>query len=193
LAQTHITRTDAELWPDVIAGSADAWNELVKRYQPLVYAVSTRSGLSLADAADCFQQTWVALFEQRRRLRNPERLSAWLVTTAKREAIRLRRLAEREDREIDMREQASDGPLPDDEILALERQMQLELAIQELDPRCREVIELFFFAEESRTYEQIAAILGLSGNSLGACRHRCLERLKNILLRNGFVNARDDI
>jgi RNA polymerase sigma factor (sigma-70 family) len=193
LARTQVTRTDAEIWQDVLAGSADAWNELVKRYQPLIYAVSTRSGLSMADAADCFQQTWVALFEQRRRLRDPKRLSAWLVTTAKREAIRLRRIAEREDSEIDVREPASSNPLPGEELSALQRQMQLELAIQELDPRCQKVIELFFFAEESRTYEQIAAMLGLSGNSLGACRHRCLKRLKNILLRNGFINARDDI
>jgi RNA polymerase sigma factor (sigma-70 family) len=187
-----MARTDAEIWQDILTGSAGAWSELVKRYQPLVYAVSTRSGLSMADAADCFQQTWVALFEHRNRLRQPQRLSAWLVTAAKREAMRLRRQSERESSEVDMGRQTDGNPLPDEKVLALERQMHLELAMQALDRRCQQVIELFFFAMEDHTYEQIAVDLGLASNSVGACRNRCLKRLKEILLRNGFTDARDD-
>jgi len=182
-----MSKTDTELWREVLSGNAEAWRELVRRYQSLVYAVSTRAGLSAADAADCFQQTWVALYENRRKLENPSRLSAWLVTTAKREAIRLRRLTQRECDEIGADEQEDKNPLPDEELAIMERQAHLEIAMKELGPRCRELIKLFFYAPEKQTYEEIAATLGMAGNSLGASRRRCLNRLKEILVKNGFL------
>ena len=52
-------KTDLELWQDVSNDIDGAWKTLINRYQALVYAVVTRAGLSAADAADCFQQTWV--------------------------------------------------------------------------------------------------------------------------------------
>jgi RNA polymerase sigma factor (sigma-70 family) len=187
-----MSRTDTELWQEVLSGSAAAWSELVRRYQPLVYAVSTRGGLSVADAADCFQQTWVALYENRKNIKDASRLSAWLVTTAKREAMRLRRQAERNRGEAGEDEPIDTNPLPDQELAILERQMQLEIAIEALEPRCRKLVELFFFAPEKHTYKQIASALGMSSNSLGPFRRRCLKGLKEILVRNGFLEARND-
>ncbi len=187
-----MAENDVELWGNVLSGDASAWSRLVRRYQSLVYAVCTRAGLSAADVADCFQETWVALYENRRKLRDPSRLSSWLVTTAKREALRLRYQAKRgsdEDAQVDV---ADAGPLSDEEMMILERQAQLEIAIEALDPRCRLLIERFFFAPGKDTYEQIAASIGIASNSLGASRRRCLNRLKEILLKSGFLDARND-
>ncbi|MDD4051250.1 MAG: sigma-70 family RNA polymerase sigma factor [candidate division Zixibacteria bacterium] len=185
-----LPRIDSELWQDVLAGDNAAWSELVRRYQALVYAVVTRAGLSMADAADCFQQTWVLLFRHRHRLHDPSRLSAWLVTTAKREALRLRRRADRESGDPTDMDLASQDPLPDEAMEQLERQAQLEIALKELDPRCRQVVEAFFFAPEDKSYEEIALSFGLSVNSLGPVRRRCLERLKQILAAHDFADVR---
>lgn len=184
------TRIDSELWQDILAGDDAAWSELVRRYQALVYAVVTRAGLSMADAADCFQQTWVLLFRHRHRLHDPSRLSAWLVTTAKREALRLRRRSDRESGDPAEMEIADHDPLPDETMEQLERQAQLEVALKELDLRCRQVVEAFFFASEDKSYEDIARSFGLSANSLGPVRRRCLERLKQILAAHGFTDER---
>jgi RNA polymerase sigma factor (sigma-70 family) len=187
-----IPNTDHELWQKTLAGDSVAWQLLVKRYQSLVYAVATRAGLSMADAADCFQQTWVALYENRHRIQDPTRLSAWLVTTAKHEALRLRRrtLPDTGDgAEIDHPDRS---PLPDEELIKLELQAQLEIALAELDPRCRQVVELFFFAPEEQSYDQIAESLGMAINSLGPVRRRCLDRLKEILRKNGVLSVRGD-
>lgn len=186
-----MAENNADLWTEVLSGDAAAWKRLVRRYQALVYAVCSRAGLSAPDVADCFQQTWVALYENRKKLRDPSRVSTWLVTTAKREALRLRRQAERRLDEDDEIEPVDSDPLPDEELVRIERQAQLEIAIGELDPRCRELIELFFFAPEEQTYAQIASELNLASNSLGASRRRCLNRLKEILAKNGFVDARN--
>lgn len=184
-------KTDQELWNEILTDSPVAWRQLVDRYQALVYAVATRWGLSLADAADCFQQTWVALYENRRRIQDPTRLSAWLVTTAKREAIRLRTRSQRDTGEDTESEPADQSLLPDEELIKLEEQALLEIALAELDPRCRKLVELFFFAPEEQSYEEIAASLGIALNSLGPIRRRCLERTREILQKIGYGQVRD--
>jgi RNA polymerase sigma factor (sigma-70 family) len=186
------SRTDSELWQDILTGDDSAWKEVVRRYQALVYAVVTRAGLSMADAADCFQQTWVLLFRHRHRLHDPSRLSAWLVTTAKREALRLRRRADRESGDPQELDAIAADPLPDEALEQLERQAELEIALGELDPRCRRIVEALFFAPEEKSYEEIARGFGLSANSLGPVRRRCLERLKQILADRGIIDVRNE-
>jgi len=187
-----MSSADSDLWEAIINGDNRAWAELVRRYQALVYAVCTRSGLSLADAADCFQQTWVTLYKKRKSIHDPSRLSAWLVTTAKREVWRVkRRLAKMEPIDI-MEKQIAAESRPDEDLEQLESQAHLEIAMQQLGLRCREIIEIFFFAPVEQTYDQIARTLNISPNSLGPIRRRCLERLKSILLKNGFPGVRND-
>ncbi len=181
-----------QLWQKILEGDAKSWEQLVRRYQALVYTVCNNAGLSEMDAADCFQYTWMTLYKNRRKMKNPEKISAWLVTTTKREALRLRHLADRTDDCMSDRmhsgqheikeEFISPNPLQDEELEVLERQAILEVALKQLDRRCREIMEIFFFAPENYTYEEIAKKLGVSSNSVGPLRRRCLEKLKKILL-----------
>jgi len=146
----------------------------------------------MADAADCFQQTWVTLYRKRNSIHNPSRLSAWLVTTAKREVLRVKRRQARTERIDLLEKQISLESLPDEELEQIERQAHLEVALKQLGLRCREIVEIFFFAPEEQTYDQIAKSLKISANSLGPIRRRCLQRLKDILLKNGFPGVRND-
>ncbi len=179
-----------QLWQKVLDGDSNAWATIVKRYQSLVYTVATRSGLSQVDAADCFQQTWILLYNNRKKLQDPTRLSAWLVTTAKREAFRIKRRAGSDPGDDSSYEQVDSSRLPDEDLLELEKQAHLESAIAQLEPRCRKLVDAFFFADEEQSYEQIAKSLGIASNSLGPIRRRCLERLKRILEENGYVEVR---
>ncbi len=188
---TSMTQSVFELWQRVLDGDSKAWAQLVKRYQSLIYAVATRSGLSQLDAADCFQQTWVLLYNNRHKLQDPARLSAWLVTTAKREALRLKHRAGPDPGEENENEQVDSGLLPDEELLQMEQQAQLESAIQQLESRCQKLVDAFFFADDEKSYEEIAKSLGIASNSLGPIRRRCLERLKRILEENGYVEVRN--
>ncbi len=182
--------SDSELWDSIKRGDSQAWAELIRRYRKLVYAVAARAGLSMMDAADCFQQTWVLLYRSRNTLRNPDRLSSWLVTTARREALRLRRESSHYTSDVNDDYIDDRDLLPDEELERLERQAQLEAALNELSPRCQEIMEIFFFAPGEKSYEDIARSLGISANSLGPIRRRCLEQLKKILLKKGFPGVR---
>jgi RNA polymerase sigma factor (sigma-70 family) len=183
--------SDQQLWDDVLSGSESAWAELVRRYQSLIYAIATRMRLSQADAADCFQQTWLLLYQNRRKLQDPSRLSSWLVTTAKREALRLKRRAGRDPGEVEHDSQVDENPLADQDLEALEKQTIVQNALNEIDGRCRQLLHAFFFAEEETGYEEIARDLKISLNSLGPIRRRCLNRLKKVLEKMGHEIVRN--
>ena len=97
-------------------GDATAWAALVRRYQRLVYAVVTRAGFDEHGAADVFQTVFARLVEHLPRLAQPDRLQAWIVTTAKREALRARELRQRT---VSMtRDEGDDSPGLEDTLAA---------------------------------------------------------------------------
>lgn len=73
-------------------GDQAAWDRLVERYGGVVWAVARAHGLGPGDAADVSQVTWLLLTQHLGSLPQPERLGAWLLATATREAFRMRRL-----------------------------------------------------------------------------------------------------
>lgn len=185
-----MSNSDQQIWQEILDGDGRAWESLVRRYQTLVYAVASRAGLSLADVADCFQQTWVLLYQHRFSLKDPDRLSAWLVTTAKREAIRLKRQADRSAGDEHLIDQVSGYPAPDEELEQIETQARLEIALDQLDARCQKILNAFFFDNEDRSYNDIALSFGMAPNSIGPVRRRCLERLKQLLLKGESLGVR---
>ncbi len=69
------------------AGDYEAWAALTDRYTGLLWSVARGMRLSHADAADAVQTTWLRLVEHLDRLRDPEHVGAWLVTTLRRECL----------------------------------------------------------------------------------------------------------
>src|SRR5262249_43696447 len=65
-------------------GDQAAWEALVRRYQRLVQAIPLRAGLDQDAAADVFQEVFAALVQRLDHIDDPDRLGAWIVTTARR-------------------------------------------------------------------------------------------------------------
>src|SRR5258705_49296 len=86
----------AELVRAAAEGDQAAWNGLVDRYNGLVWSVARSHRLAMADASDVVQTTWLRLVEHLGRLQDPERVGAWLATTARREALRALRHSARQ-------------------------------------------------------------------------------------------------
>jgi DNA-directed RNA polymerase specialized sigma24 family protein len=68
----------------------------------------------------------------------------------------------------------------------LDEEQLIRTAVGQLSPRCKQVIEALFFEEPLPTYATLAARLGLSVNSIGFTRDRCLERLGVLLEDLGY-------
>src|SRR5215211_7638838 len=73
----------AELVRAAAEGDQAAWNGLVDRYNGLVWSVARSHRLATADASDVVQTTWLRLVENLGRLQDPDRVGAWLATTAR--------------------------------------------------------------------------------------------------------------
>ena len=80
---TEIDRSDAVLWAACRAGDATTWDEIVARYQRLICTAPRRAGLSEDLVNEVFQEVILTLLEKLDTIEQPERLRAWLVTTAK--------------------------------------------------------------------------------------------------------------
>lgn len=69
-------------------GNTASWDALVNRFASVVWSVTRSFGLPDADAAEVTQTVWLRLAEHIERIRQPERVGAWLVTTTRRECTR---------------------------------------------------------------------------------------------------------
>lgn len=182
------TDDDAALLRACREGDPEAWEALVRRYQRLIYAIPRRAGLSDDLAAEVFQRVCVTLIEHLDRITQPERLSAWLTTTARRESWRQLRaqratltLATGEDAADALHDLPDDAFLPDELVERAEQQHSVRLALAELDERCRDLLHLLFYRNEPPPYAEIAAALNMPAGSIGPTRARCLQKLQRIL------------
>lgn len=182
--------TDADLVARCRDGHEAAWSTLVRRFQRLVYTVPRRAGLADAACADVFQTAFARLFEHLHRVDDPTRVRAWLVTTAKRETLRLLDEAKRvalpavvadEDGEDPLEQLPDPAPLPDALLDELQQHDRVRRALERLEPRPRQLLELLFLADEPPPYAEIAARLGIPEGSIGPTRARALDKLRRLL------------
>jgi RNA polymerase sigma factor (sigma-70 family) len=181
---------DAQLVARCRAGESDAWTVLVHRYQRLVYAVVRRAGHDEHTAADVFQTVFSRLIEHLPKLAQPDRLQAWIVTTAKREALRARERARRqvsltpedEDSPSLADHLADDSPLAEDALSELQQLDLLRRGLERLDERCRDLLTLVFRDEDEHLpYDEVGRRLGLPTGSIGPTRSRCLDKLRKLV------------
>jgi RNA polymerase sigma factor (sigma-70 family) len=159
-------------------GDQTAWNAIVDRFSSLVWSTARAHRLSHDDASDVAQTTWLRLVEHLDRIREPERLGAWLATTARHESLRVIRRGKREDAtdDADLFEAPSDEKV-DRLLVDPERDAALWRAFSVLSDRCKALLRLLV-SDEEPSYEEIGAALGMPIGAIGPTRMRCLERLR---------------
>lgn len=177
--------SDQQLIERCRQGRKDAWEEVLTRYQRLVFSIPLNYGLARDDAADISQLTFATLVQHLDRLRPDSNLAGWLSTVARRHALHHLRKRKREilGDEADIGESETFTNLASpDTAERWERVAWLDQGLNLLDKRCRELLLLLYFAEEQPAYEEVAARLGLAVGSIGPIRGRCLDRLRAILV-----------
>jgi len=184
--------------PSVIAlvkraanGDQDAWNEIIERYEPLVWSICTRYRLRSSDIEDVGQTVWLLLVEQLGKLREPAALPGWLATTTQRECLRALSAARKSEDAATTFDDASlvvDASVIEQEILAAERNAALRRALRELPPHCQQLLAMLI-SDPPRSYAEISAALQIPIGSIGPLRGRCLERLRRSGTLTGLSTA----
>lgn len=167
--------SDAAVLVGARAGRAECWDQLVRRYQGLVYSVARRVGLGPSDAADVTQATFVAFLEVVTRLRDDERVAAWLVTVARRRAWRVLRRLSRETPQAQLPE------IVVDQVLDWERVSILHTALHRLANPCRDLLVALYLDPSEPSYAEIAARFHRSVGGIGPLRGRCLARIRALI------------
>lgn len=169
------TRVDNDLIEHCLAGDQAAWQDLVNKYQRLVYSVAHTLCPQPEDVSDVFQQVWMELYQQLAQLRQVKALPAWLITVTRRRSYALIRSKHGS-------EQLNEE-LPDltRRLEAIEHEHAVERGLTQLPERCRRLIDLLYFRMDEPSYAEISKEMKMPVSSVGPTRSRCLEKLRKLL------------
>jgi RNA polymerase sigma factor (sigma-70 family) len=187
--ETAADMSDQALVAECLSGNQEAWTQLLDRHKRLIYASTYRYGFDLQDRHDVFQAVCVEILKNLHSLRNVSSLRHWVLTITLRQCYALlkRRRSERgQEPDETLRGIEDHRPQTIQLYLAAERAEKLREAMEELPDRCRTLLELLFFSEDKATYSELGWRLGLSKDTIGSVRLRCLDKLRKILEDKGF-------
>lgn len=174
----------ARLFRSAAAGENHSWNELVRRFNGMIWGIAHAHRLCAADAADVVQATWLKLLAHLDDLNDPERVGAWLATTARRECLRVLRDSRRQVLMGDeVPELECDDAPPDERLLTEERRVALWSSFARLRPSDQTLLRLLM-ADPRPSYEEISSAMEMPIGSIGPTRERALGRLRQELCRD---------
>lgn len=164
------------------AGDPLAWAALTLRFGGMVMAIARSCRLNEADVAEVHQVTWLRMVENIDRIEKPERVGAWLATTAKRESLRIARSKNRVTFDYDalLDRPDADAKAPDDGPITSEQVETVRKAFALLPAHCRRLLNVLA-ADGPPSYKEISNILSMPIGSIGPTRGRCLEHLRRIM------------
>jgi RNA polymerase sigma-70 factor, ECF subfamily len=169
---------DAKLAKRAAAGDREAAGEIYDRYAPLVRAILLDATGSLPEANDLVQEVFLRAFSRLGQLKQPERLSAWLVGISHRQGSEYRRQAGRRRRWF--------VPLVAETAAAVETEPndmleQVREAIRELPERERLAIHIRYLCDEPAETGREA--MGLSPSGFYKLLDRARRRLRARLIQ----------
>jgi RNA polymerase sigma factor (sigma-70 family) len=165
-----------------LAGDARAYEELVRRHQQLAFRTAYVLTGSAAEAEEAAQEAFVKAWRALGRFRPGAPFRPWLLAIVAREAGTRRRSATRRAAWTARAAQderwvppSADAPT-EVAVLQRERTATLLAALERLDPRDREVVELRHVLGLSE--RETAAVLGCRPGTVKSRLSRALERLR---------------
>ena len=161
---------------------AEAFSEIVGRYQNLVYSVSLRVLGNVSDAEDASQKCFLQLAQKAETV--TDSLAGWLHCCATRIAIDIRRQQASRKR-IETAYSERRAPATQDEIAWHEMEARIDQALETLPDEYREILVRHFFQRATQT--EIASQLGLSPATVSRRMEAGVELLRDKLKQSGVM------
>lgn len=173
---------DLELIAKSLQGNQLAFRELVERHHTTAFAVVRGVMGDSDDVEDVVQMVYVKVYRNLDKFRGDSKFSTWLYQIARNEAInavKKRRLDTTPVEDVTIAAPDQDGPEA-----AFRRTAaadELDAAMDRIDARYREVLELRYMGE--RSYDEIAEMTGLPIGTVKTYIHRGKAALKKAMTR----------
>ena len=172
--------SNATLVALALDGGPKSFGPIVERYKDAVFGVALSRIRNFHDAEDLTHSTFVEAFSGLPRLRDPDRLGAWLRTITIHRCINF---LKRRQLTVDIdgiNELESPDESPQEEMERTELQHQVLSAIGRLSKTQRETVTLFYISEYS--IAEVAAILEVPVGTVKRRLHDARERLREEML-----------
>jgi RNA polymerase sigma-70 factor, ECF subfamily len=196
IKQMEQEQSDSTLIRDFKNGCIDAYNELVKRYGPRLYAVIFRMTKDHKSTDDLMQESFIKLYYSIQTFKEEMPFYPWLYRIAVNQTINYLKKNKKcakisiEGDEVQLDSELSRSSIPC-EVSNPERALQtrelheeINKAMQKLPPAMRAVFTLRIF--DDRTYNEIAEILHCSLGTVMSRLNRAREKMKRLL--GDYVN-----
>ncbi len=195
---------EADLLARCRRGEAEAWDEVFDRHYEAAGRFIFQLGpdFTREDVEEICQEVFLSVIRNLNSFHGESQFQTWLFRIAANKARDWRerqQAAKRGGGQVTVSLQAEDpesgltldppsnAPEPDSALLQAEEFAQVRLALDRLEPPCREVIELRYFADLS--YDEIGQALALNPKTVSSRLSKCLDRLEN-LARGIFSEAK---
>lgn len=160
---------DAELVAASLAGSREAFSQIVARYQTLICSLSYSNTGNLSQSEDVAQETFIAAWKQLATLREPAKLRSWLCGIARNLTWdALKKEGREPSHAAEPLENVHESPAtelqPHDFTISREEQAILWRSLERIPETYREPLVLFY--RENQSIETVAANLELSEDAV---------------------------
>lgn len=173
-------RPDRELLALTVAGDQGAFAELVGRHQGRVLQLAYRYTRDRQDAEELAQEIFFKAWRSARSFRGDSAFSTWLYRVAVNACLNHRQRAKARPDPVSLTADLESGdPQAHDALVASERDVRLRAALASLPPRQRLALALASF--EDKTYEEIAAAMGVSLGAVESLLFRARQNLAAML------------
>jgi RNA polymerase sigma-70 factor (ECF subfamily) len=154
---------DISLLARIREGDSRAFEQLYYRYRKPIYTFIFKTIRSKADSEDITQEAFVRLWNMREKIQPERNISALLFVLARRAAVDLYRRTGRMNMTFTVTEEGVDfshGPSPEEMLEQYETKLLLDIAIENMPRKQREVFSLYF--NEHLSPAEIAQRLNMS-------------------------------
>lgn len=181
------SRSDATLVDQVQAGDREAFERLIKRYQRMVFELTTQYAAVSSDADDLAQDVFLRAFQHINRIDTPGRFASWLYGIA---LNRCRDYAKnrRRDTYAFTDQETEAGRLParnqtesDTALMQSEESERMWKAIQALSPTY--AVPFLLKYRDGLTYQAMSERMDVSVSALKVRVHRARKKLQTHLGR----------
>jgi RNA polymerase sigma-70 factor (ECF subfamily) len=187
--------SDEQIVEQALTGDADAFGEIVRRWERRIFALAFGMLGREEDARDATQETFLAAFRNLRGFRGEAKVSSWLHRIAVNQCItRQRRAKVRNEAALDDEEEKDAGSFtapadisPSRVVENLERTAAVRRAVNSLPMELRQVIVMKEF--EELTFREIADALELPLSTVKSRLYTALRQLEMRLQKFGNEGA----
>jgi RNA polymerase sigma-70 factor, ECF subfamily len=181
---TQTTFAESELQAVVRAaqaGSREAFDELVARFERTVIATAMRVTGNYVDAEDVCQDVFIKVYLCLDTLQEPAAFAGWIRRIARNQAINR---CKRHGRELptdtsDFAARAGDGPSPYDTLQEDETRSQVQAGLEDLRPIDRDALVGYYF--QDRSVRELAGDFDIPEGTVKRRLHTARHRLGDAL------------